>query len=66
MTEEENRNEEVRQHVRFMKGLGFWLKYGLCMVLVVSGWFFLLQTKGAFGDVPMVLGVLGVLKILRS
>ena len=65
-TEQEKLNERVRKHMEFMKGLGFLAKYVGCLLLVMGGFFLLLQTKGAFGDVPLVLGVLLIVWLFKA
>ena len=59
-------NAQVKRHMEFMKGLGFGAKYVGCLALVTGGFLLLLRTNGAFGDVPMVLGVVFMVMIFKT
>lgn len=54
--DQEKLNEAVKQHLEAMKLLGFLLRFGLAIVLMIVGYVFLLKTNLHFGDVPLVLG----------
>ena len=59
-------NARVKTHMEFMKNLGWVVKYVLCMGLAMVGVFCLLETKGHFGDVPILLGVVGIANLFKA
>ena len=59
-------NEQVKKHMEFMRNLGWVVKYVLCLGTAMVGFFALLHTGGDFGDVPMVLGIVGVVALFRK
>jgi len=66
MAEQQKLNDEVRKHMVCMKWIWFWVRYAACMALILGGFFCLARTKGAFGDVPMVLGVVAFLRLMKA
>lgn len=59
-------NEEVKRHMEFMQNLGWGVKYVLCLGTAMGGFFALLHTRGDFGDVPMVLGIVGLAVLFKQ
>ena len=59
-------NETMRRHLEFMKFLWLFFRMTCGTAMVIGGYVYMLQTKGHFGDVPIVVGVVWMSKLIRE